>query len=86
VAGRTAELDVLAAGAGAGGRVGERALRELLALPVERLAFLHDRKLAGDYPSSGPTATRQRCKPRVARDDDEPALRNLAPDLTGWEG
>jgi len=83
---RHAELDLSAAG----DRAGERALRELLALQSSDWAFLMARRLAGDYP-------RQRARGHAAALEhalqagpgaggaDEPQLRGLAPDLTGWD-
>jgi len=73
---------------GPGGRVGERALRELLALQSSDWAFLHDRKLAGDYPVERANGHAASAATALARDDDEPALRNLRarPDRLGGVG
>jgi 1,4-alpha-glucan branching enzyme len=78
---RTAELRALAGG----GRPGERALRELLALQSSDWAFLTSRGLAGDYPRErarghADAFARALEHPRTA----DPALRNLAPQLAGW--
>jgi len=60
-------------------------VRELLALQASDWAFLAYRGTAGDYP-------RQRFEghleafERALAGDGETALRNLAPDLTGWQG
>ncbi len=80
---RTAELTVAAAGTA----VSERALRELLALQSSDWAFLMTRALAGDYPlaraagHAAGLATAMREGPGT-----DPAVRNLAPVLAGWEG
>ncbi len=80
---RSAELRVLATRE----RVGERALRELLALQASDWAFLAARELAGDYPreraSAHLAALEQALKPGAGLG---PELRNLAPELSGWEG
>ena len=80
---RSAELSVLAARE----HVGERALRELLALQSSDWAFLASRELAGDYPRERArghaAALEQALDPRAGL---APELRNLAPDLSGWEG
>ncbi len=79
---RTAELSLLA---GAERRPGERALRELLALQASDWAFLETRGWAGDYP-------RERLDGHAAAFESArsgglaPALRSLAPELTGWNG
>jgi 1,4-alpha-glucan branching enzyme len=79
---RSAELRVLAARENAG----ERALRELLALQSSDWAFLASRKLAGDYPRERArehaAALQQALDPQVPLG---PEVRNLAPDLSGWE-
>ncbi len=80
---RSAELAVLAAP----GRPSPRALRELLALQASDWAFLAARGLAGEYPreraAAHATAVREALDPASAL----PAgLRNLAPELSGWEG
>jgi 1,4-alpha-glucan branching enzyme len=74
---RAAELAVLAAGSA----VGDRAVRELLALQSSDWAFLVTRQTAGDYPRErfdGHAAAL-----RAALDDPhaDPRLRNLAPHL-----
>ena len=65
----------------------ERALRELLALQSSDWAFLMTRALAGDYPlvrAAGHAAGLV----EALRDGSgaDPAVRNLAPVLAGWEG
>ncbi len=80
---RTLELKLLAHG----GRPGDRAVRELLALQSSDWAFIASNELAGDYPwerAAGHAAALERA---MSDDWDGPALlRNLAPDLTGWPG
>jgi 1,4-alpha-glucan branching enzyme len=78
---RTAELRLL----GTSDRPGERALRELLALQASDWAFLAGRGLAGEYPRERHRGHLQALE-RAASGDPRlgPALRNLAPDLTGW--
>ncbi len=80
---RTAELAVL----GRPGRPRERALRELLALQSSDWAFLADRDLAGDYPRERARGHLEALE-RALEDPTalDPRLRNLAPDLAGWEG
>jgi 1,4-alpha-glucan branching enzyme len=76
---RTAELRLAAGPA----RPGQRALRELLALQSSDWAFLETRRLAGDYArvrADGHLAALQ----HALGHDGDPALRGLAPDLTGW--
>jgi len=85
---RTAELELLARG----GRPGERALRELLALQASDWSFLVTNRLAGEYPRERAAAHAEAL--RQALEDDRsgapelrslaPELRNLAPDLSGW--
>jgi 1,4-alpha-glucan branching enzyme len=79
---RTAELRALALGR----RPGARALRELMALQSSDWAFLATRELAGDYPRERAAAHARALAGALAADgaDLDPALRNLAPDLTGW--
>jgi 1,4-alpha-glucan branching enzyme len=80
---RSAELRVAAAHE----RAGERALRELLALQSSDWAFLTTRQLAGEYP-------RERAVRHVAALERAltpgaglaSTVRNLAPELSGWEG
>jgi len=81
-AARTAELRVAALH----GRPPERALRELLALQSSDWAFLHTRATAGDYPVQRANGHRRALERALAGDPElsEPALRGLAPDLTGW--
>ena len=74
---RAAELDVLAAGPG----VGDRAVRELLALQSSDWAFLASVGTAGDYPRERFAGTRASSAPPLADPGAEPALRNLAPRL-----
>ncbi|HEX3689098.1 MAG TPA: 1,4-alpha-glucan branching protein domain-containing protein [Solirubrobacteraceae bacterium] len=80
---RSAELRLAAMA----GRPPDRALRELLALQSSDWAFLHTRATAGDYPAQRAAGHGQALERAAARDPDlaaEPALRGLAPDLTGW--
>jgi 1,4-alpha-glucan branching enzyme len=80
---RSAELKLLALGR----RPGERALRELLALQASDWAFLATRELAGEYPQERARGHARALDEAVAGDLElEPALRNLAPELTGWVG
>ncbi|MGI8712165.1 MAG: 1,4-alpha-glucan branching protein domain-containing protein [Solirubrobacteraceae bacterium] len=80
--GRTAELGLAASPADG---VSPRALRELLALQSSDWAFQAHRRLAGDYPlqraRGHADALAQALRRPTAAD---PALRGLAPDLTGW--
>ena len=65
-------------------------MRELLALQASDWAFLATRELAADYPRERASAhaAALRMALEAARDpalaDPDPALRSLAPDLTGW--
>ncbi len=77
-AARAAELDVLAAGAA----VGERAVRELLALQSSDWAFLVTRDTAGPYPRERFDGHAAALRSALAQPDAEPALRNLAPHVT----
>ncbi len=80
---RTAELRLAAMS----GRPPDRALRELLALQSSDWAFLHTSATAGDYPVQRANGHRRALERVMAGDAelaDEPALRGLAPDLTGW--
>jgi 1,4-alpha-glucan branching enzyme len=82
-AARTAELRLAALD----GRPSERALRELLALQSSDWAFLYTHATAGDYPAQRADGHRRALERALAGDADlaaEPALRGLAPDLTGW--
>lgn len=74
---RAAELEVLAAG----GRAGERALRELLALQSSDWAFLVSRGTAGPYPLERADGHERALRAALADPGAEPALRNLAPRL-----
>jgi 1,4-alpha-glucan branching enzyme len=77
-AARTAELQAVAAGRGAG----PRALRELLALQSSDWAFLASRATAGDYPIQRARAHRHNLERALAGDPElPPELRGLAPDL-----
>jgi 1,4-alpha-glucan branching enzyme len=78
---RSAELQLLSAGE----KPPERALRELLALQASDWAFLVSTGLAGDYPAERARGHFAGLMSALDRAGD-PALRNLAPDLTGWEG
>ena len=75
---RAAELDVLAAGA----NVGERAVRELLALQSSDWAFLVTRDTAGPYPRERFDGHAAALRAALADAAAEPALRNLAPHVT----
>lgn len=80
---RRAELEVAAARE----RVGERALRELLALQSSDWAFLVTREMAGEYPRERAAAHLAALEQALAGDPAlTPALRGLAPALSGWEG
>jgi 1,4-alpha-glucan branching enzyme len=80
---RTAELNLLAARE----RAGVRALRELLALQASDWAFLATRELAGAYPRERATAHAAALSSALDPAADlAPGLRNLAPELSGWEG
>jgi 1,4-alpha-glucan branching enzyme len=80
---RTAELRVLAAREHAS----PRALRELLALQSSDWAFLASRDLAGEYPRERAAAHAAAAEQALAsRASVSPGVRNLAPELTGWEG
>lgn len=76
-AARAAELDVLAAGTG----VGDRAVRELLALQSSDWAFLVSAGTAGEYPRERFAAHERELRAALADPEAEPALRNLAPRL-----
>jgi 1,4-alpha-glucan branching enzyme len=82
---RAAELALTAAPGGPGGRVTDRALRELLALQSSDWAFLADYELAGDYPEQ----RAQLHAEALARELRDPGaygseIRGLAPWLSGW--
>jgi 1,4-alpha-glucan branching enzyme len=80
---RTAELRLLSTRE----RAGERALRELLALQASDWAFLASRHLAGDYPRERARGHAEGLEQALDhRGGLEPGLRNLAPELSGWEG
>jgi 1,4-alpha-glucan branching enzyme len=74
---RAAELDVLAAGPA----VGDRAVRELLALQSSDWAFLASVGTAGAYPRERFAAHAHELRAALADPDADPALRNLAPRL-----
>jgi 1,4-alpha-glucan branching enzyme len=74
-AARRAELDVVAAGPG----VGDRALRELLALQSSDWAFLAARATAGDYPRERFAGHAGALRAALADPAAEPAVRHLAP-------
>ena len=80
---RKAELKTVAAHQ----RTSDRALRELLALQSSDWAFLTTRALAGDYPRERAAAHAEALE-RWLSDPAQKAsaLRNLAPELAGWEG
>ena len=78
---RAAELRVLAATH----KPGERVLRELLALQASDWAFLASRGMAADYPRERATAHAQALTAALAGAEGlSPAMRNLAPVLSGW--
>jgi 1,4-alpha-glucan branching enzyme len=78
---RTAELAMLARPA----PPSDRALRELLALQASDWAFLDTRGLAGDYPRERADGHHRSLQWALADDNaGDPAVRGLAPDLTGW--
>jgi 1,4-alpha-glucan branching enzyme len=74
-AARDAELRVLAAG----NAVGERAVRELLALQASDWAFLVTRAISGPYPRERAAAHRAALDAALAGELVEPAVRHLAP-------
>jgi 1,4-alpha-glucan branching enzyme len=74
-AARDAELRVLAAG----DAVGERAVRELLALQASDWAFLVTRATSGPYPRERAAGHRAALEAALAGELVEPAVRNLAP-------
>jgi 1,4-alpha-glucan branching enzyme len=74
---RAAELDVLAAGSA----VGDRAVRELLALQSSDWAFLASAQTAGEYPRERFLGHARELRAALADPGIEPALRNLAPRL-----
>ena len=76
-AARAAELDVLAAGAA----VGDRAVRELLALQSSDWAFLASAGTAGAYPRQRFEGHAAALRAALADPGAEPALRDLAPRL-----
>jgi 1,4-alpha-glucan branching enzyme len=80
---RAAELQVAAAHA----PVPERAMRELLALQSSDWAFLTTRSLAGEYPLER-ARLHMAALTRALSGDASLAVgaRNLAPELSGWEG
>ncbi len=80
---RAAELRLLALGR----RPPDRALRELLALQASDWGFMATRALAGEYPRQRAQGHAQALYEALADDArPEPRLRNLAPQLAGWEG
>jgi 1,4-alpha-glucan branching enzyme len=76
-AARAAELDVLAAGAA----VGDRAVRELLALQSSDWPFLASAGTAGEYPRERFEGHARELRAALADPGREPALRNLSPRL-----
>jgi 1,4-alpha-glucan branching enzyme len=76
-AARAAELDVLAAGSD----VGDRAVRELLALQSSDWAFLASAGTAGDYPRERFAGHAVALRAALEDPAADPALRNLAPRL-----
>jgi 1,4-alpha-glucan branching enzyme len=79
---RTAELRLLAARE----RASERSLRELLALQSSDWAFLTTRGLAGQYPRERARAHAMALEQALTDGSSlAPELRNLAPELSGWE-
>jgi 1,4-alpha-glucan branching enzyme len=80
---RSLELGLLAHGR----RPRDRALRELLALQASDWAFIATNDMAGDYPRERVAAHAEALQRAMEADwDGEPGLRNLAPELAGWEG
>jgi 1,4-alpha-glucan branching enzyme len=82
---RAAELKVLSVGR----RPGERVLRELLALQASDWAFLATRGLADQYPWERARGHAEELDMALAAEPHAPlapALRHLAPDLSGWQG
>jgi 1,4-alpha-glucan branching enzyme len=78
---RSAELRVLAAGADAPAR----AVRELLALQASDWAFQVSRGLADGYPRERADGHLEALEAALGAPADlDGAVRNLAPDLTGW--
>ena len=77
---RTAELRMLRMA----DQVGERALRELLALQSSDWAFLVSRGGAGDYPLERLAGHAAALEAALESPEADPALRNLAPVLAGW--
>jgi 1,4-alpha-glucan branching enzyme len=75
---RSAELDVLAAGSA----VGERAVRELLALQSSDWAFLVTRDSAGPYPRERFDGHAAALRAALADPTAAPAVRHLAPHVT----
>jgi 1,4-alpha-glucan branching enzyme len=75
---RAAELEVLAA-ARASGAVGERALRELLALQSSDWAFLVSRATAGPYPAERAAAHEAALRRALAGGEADASVRGLAP-------
>jgi 1,4-alpha-glucan branching enzyme len=78
---RTAELRLLATGR----RPNDRALRELLALQASDWAFLVTRGLAGEYPRERARGHAEALDAALSGSVPDGTLRNLAPDLAGWE-
>jgi 1,4-alpha-glucan branching enzyme len=76
-AARAAELDVVAGAA----EVGDRAVRELLALQSSDWAFLVAKGTAGDYPRERFDAHAAALRAALADAGSPPAVRNLAPRL-----
>jgi 1,4-alpha-glucan branching enzyme len=76
-AARAAELDVLAAAPG----VGDRAVRELLALQSSDWAFQVTHAAAGDYPRERFDGHLAALRAALADSGADPAVRNLAPRL-----
>ena len=73
---RTAELRAMT------GVVGDRALRELLALQASDWAFLADREWAGDYPEQRAAGHHAALRAALRGERDlEDRVRNLAPDM-----
>jgi 1,4-alpha-glucan branching enzyme len=77
---RTAELRVLRTA----GPIGDRPLRELLALQASDWAFLIARGGAGDYPLQRLTGHAEALDGALAGTETDAPLRNLAPILSGW--
>jgi 1,4-alpha-glucan branching enzyme len=66
--------------------IAERALRELLALQSSDWAFLATAGTAGPYPRERAAAHAEAFRSALRSGVDDPAVRNLSPELVGWRG